>query len=66
MSDPEQVEPSPTPRRRHRRVIRPATNEQAAPVEGQSSDDTAEAWGERHEGGSRDQWLREQRPPHWG
>ncbi len=58
--------PARAPRRRHRRVVRPATNEEAADPDGQTSDDTAAAWGERDEGSDRDGWLREQRPPHWG
>jgi len=32
----------------------------------QSRDDTDEGWGERPHEDAEDQWLREQRPPHWG
>lgn len=32
----------------------------------QTRDDTDAGWGERPNEGSHDQWLREQRPPHWG
>ena len=56
----------PRPRRKHRRVTRPATNQEAEPAQGQSSDDTATAWGESDEDLDRARWLREQRPPHWG
>ncbi len=32
----------------------------------QTRDDTDAGWGERPNEGSHDQWLQEQRPPHWG
>ncbi len=32
----------------------------------QTRDDTDAGWGERPREASHDQWLREQRPPHWG
>ena len=32
----------------------------------QSVDDTDAGWGERSDAGQHDDWLREQRPPHWG
>jgi hypothetical protein len=32
----------------------------------QSHDDTDAGWGERPNEDAEDQWLREQRPPHWG
>ena len=32
----------------------------------QTRDDTDAGWGERPHEGSHDQWLRDQRPPHWG
>jgi REase_MTES_1575/AAA domain len=32
----------------------------------QTRDDTDAGWGEQTNEGSHDQWLREQRPPHWG
>ena len=31
-----------------------------------SVDDTDQGWGEAGAHPSRDQWMREQRPPHWG
>ena len=32
----------------------------------QTSDDTDAGWGERPSDAAHDQWLEEQRPPHWG
>jgi hypothetical protein len=32
----------------------------------QTRDDTDAGWGERRDEGAQDQWLRDQRPPHWG
>jgi hypothetical protein len=32
----------------------------------QTRDDTDAGWGERPNEGSHDQWLQDQRPPHWG
>jgi len=32
----------------------------------QTRDDTDAGWGEQRREGSHDQWLQEQRPPHWG
>ena len=32
----------------------------------QSTDDTDAGWGERTDDRAHDEWLREQRPPHWG
>ena len=32
----------------------------------QTRDDTDAGWGERPDEGAQDQWLRDQRPPHWG
>jgi len=32
----------------------------------QTCDDTDAGWGERPDEGAQDQWLRDQRPPHWG
>jgi len=32
----------------------------------QTRDDTDAGWGERPDQDSQDQWLRDQRPPHWG
>jgi len=45
------------------------TKPQAGPVGStleQTRDDTDAGWGERPSEGSHDQWLQEQRPPHWG
>ena len=47
----------------------PSTKVQAAEVRSkpeQTRDDTDAGWGERSSEGSHDQWLQEQRPPHWG
>ena len=38
----------------------------AKPKPEQTRDDTDADWGEQPQDGSHDQWLREQRPPHWG
>jgi hypothetical protein len=45
------------------------TKTQAGPVGSkleQTRDDTDAGWGERPNEGAHDQWLQEQRPPHWG
>jgi hypothetical protein len=47
----------------------PSPKVQAAEVRSkpeQTRDDTDAGWGERSSEGSHDQWLQEQRPPHWG
>ena len=47
----------------------PSPKVQAAEVRSkpeQTRDDTDAGWGERSREGSHDQWLQEQRPPHWG
>ncbi|MEP7017018.1 MAG: AAA domain-containing protein, partial [Actinomycetota bacterium] len=47
----------------------PASKVQAAEVRSkpeQTRDDTDAGWGEQSSEGSHDQWLQEQRPPHWG
>jgi len=47
----------------------PSSNVLAAEVRSkpeQTQDDTDAGWGERSSEGSHDQWLQEQRPPHWG
>jgi hypothetical protein len=47
----------------------PSTKVQPADVRSkpeQTRDDTDAGWGERSSEGSHDQWLQEQRPPHWG
>ncbi|WP_370894548.1 hypothetical protein [Janibacter sp. GXQ6167] len=31
----------------------------------QTSDDTDRGWGERPDEDAHEQWLKEQRPPHW-
>jgi very-short-patch-repair endonuclease len=41
---------------------KPATVVQAE----QTTDDTDAGWGERTDDRAHDEWLREQRPPHWG
>lgn len=65
--------------RRHRRVVRPATNldpardpaaereewEEPGVQPGQTVDDTDAGWAERPAGRQHDRWLHEQRPPHW-
>jgi len=38
----------------------------AVPKPEQTRDDTDAGWGERPHEDAQDQWLREQRPPHWG
>ena len=45
-----------------------ATARTSAPVvrTDQSTDDTDAGWGERTDDRAHDEWLREQRPPHWG
>jgi len=47
----------------------PSTTVQGAQVRSkpeQTRDDTDAGWGEQSGEGSHDQWLQEQRPPHWG
>lgn len=76
MSEQERQE-RPRPRRRHRRVVRPATGgdpqRSLEGVDGLSEQDAPEsAWA--GEGGAadptarragRERWWQEQRPPHW-
>jgi hypothetical protein len=31
-----------------------------------AAEDDPRSWGDRESNDERDQWLREQRPPHWG
>lgn len=53
-------------RRRRRRVFRKGTAESATDESyGSTADDTDRGWGETVESGSRDQWLQDQRPPHY-
>jgi hypothetical protein len=51
--------------RRRRRAVRKGTTETADPA-AQTTDDTDAGWGEHHDNGTHEQWLEEQRPPHWG
>jgi hypothetical protein len=55
-------------KRRRRRAFRQGTKDAADPGDAtaQTADDTDVGWGERRDGGTHEQWLREQRPPHWG
>ncbi|GAA4360098.1 hypothetical protein [Angustibacter luteus] len=62
-------EPTPGPRRR-RRATRPATGGPASESAGeQTKDDTDAGWGEAPDRDEKrdqhEQWLHEQRPPHW-
>ena len=50
--------------RRPRRAVRRGTSE-GTDAAGQTTDDTDAGWGERRDEGAHDQWLRNQRPPHW-
>jgi hypothetical protein len=50
--------------RRRRRAVRQGTSEDSDAA-GQTADDTDVGWGERRDEGAHDQWLRNQRPPHW-
>ncbi|HEY5248643.1 MAG TPA: AAA domain-containing protein [Dermatophilaceae bacterium] len=45
--------------------IRPRAAEKCSKPE-QTRDDTDAGWGERSQEDAHDQWLRDQRPPHWG
>ena len=45
-------------------AIMPANRARSKPE--QTRDDTDAGWGERPDEGAHDQWLQEQRPPHWG
>jgi REase_MTES_1575 len=47
-------------------AVRAASVSQTGSKPEQTRDDTAAGWGERPNESSHDQWLREQRPPHWG
>jgi hypothetical protein len=55
-SDAAQTADGPAPAQEPVRVVRPE----------QSTDDTDAGWGERSDDRQHDDWLREQRPPHWG
>jgi hypothetical protein len=50
--------------RRRRRASRQGT-EGSADVAGQTTDDTDTGWGERRDEGAHEEWLQDQRPPHW-
>ncbi|GAA6526408.1 AAA domain-containing protein [Intrasporangium sp. DVR] len=53
-------------RRRRRRVFRKGTAESASDdAYGPTTDDTDRGWGEAVEVTARDQWLQDQRPPHY-
>jgi len=53
-------------KRRRRRVFRKGTAEAATEdTYGTTRDDTDAGWGERPDSSSRDQWLQDQRPPHY-
>ena len=54
--------PSPEPRRRHRRVVRPGREQ---PVLSPTSDDADVGWGDRPEPDDAER-LRRDVPPHWG
>ena len=45
--------------------VKPRTAEKRSKPE-QTRDDTDAGWGERPHEDAHDQWLRDQRPPHWG
>ena len=55
-------------KRQRRRAFRRGTQDVANPADttAQTTDDTDAGWGERREDGTHEQWLRDQRPPHWG
>jgi very-short-patch-repair endonuclease len=50
--------------RRRRRAVRRGTTETADPA-AQTTDDTDAGWGEHRDNGAHEQWLQDQRPPHW-
>ena len=54
-------------KRQRRRAFRRGTTEATAPtdVAAQTTDDTDAGWGERRDDATHEQWLRDQRPPHW-
>ena len=54
-------------KKRRRRAVRRGTSDADGPADAtaQTTDDTAAGWGERTDEPSHEQWLREQRPPHW-
>ena len=54
-------------KKKRRRAVRRGTSDADGPADAtdQTTDDTAAGWGERTDDPSHEQWLREQRPPHW-
>ena len=44
----------------------PASKAATVVLAEQTTDDTDAGWGERTDERAHDEWLREQRPPHWG
>jgi len=52
------ADPEPADAKRHIAATRSALE--------QTRDDTDAGWGERPDDDAQDQWLRDQRPPHWG
>jgi very-short-patch-repair endonuclease len=62
------AQPAGSPRpaaRRRRRAVRRGTTETADPA-AQTTDDTDAGWGEHGDNnGAHEQWLQDQRPPHW-
>lgn len=62
------TDPDPRPRRRQRRVLRPATDgipeDQRAPLD-PAPDAEAEQDGGPDGATGSDRWWQEQRPPHW-
>ena len=63
-------QPPPAPPEPQRADPRSGTTRHQVPVTGptfeQTRDDTDAGWGERPNEEAQDQWLRDQRPPHWG
>jgi hypothetical protein len=57
-ADAQLAEPPPAEARPHVAMTRPKPE--------QTRDDTDVGWGERPDEDAQDQWLRDQRPPHWG
>jgi hypothetical protein len=57
-ADAQPAEPPPAEARPHVAMTRSRPE--------QTRDDTDVGWGERPDEDAQDQWLREQRPPHWG
>jgi hypothetical protein len=62
VDDSGEFQPTPDEGARKRRALR----RKAKRAPEQTKDDTDEGWGEHRDQGAHDQWLHEQRPPHWG